>query len=244
MKKKIRVLLAIIVIGKVGYSQQIVFTDSIFKNYLLDTELKIDLNNNGEIEVEEAEAVTRLEINNKSIKTISEIVYFKNIKKLDCYDNSIDSLYIKDLPKLKEINCRTNNMQFLKLENLNSLEKLIAGQNKLSSIIINDCPNLKVLYLQDNQLTNLDLTKFTLLEHLIISDNQLTEIDISKNPELNQITVDYNKLSELDIRSNLKLKYIYVDDNVKRIMTAEQKKKSPFLTKLPAEMPPPPPPGN
>lgn len=241
MTNKIKGLLIVILIGKFSFAQTIEFSDSVFKKCLLDKELKIDLNNNGEIEIEEAEAVKRLEINNKAITNISEIKYFINIEELTCYDNKIDSLYLKDLPELKEINCRTNNMHFLKLENLNSLVELIAGQNKLSTVFIKDCPNLKVLYLQENELTNIDVTNLPLLEHLIIPNNQLTEIDISKNPELHQITVGYNKLSELDIRNNFKLEHIYVDDNVKKVMNAEQKKNSPFKNKPPVEMAPPPP---
>lgn len=243
MTKGIISILALIGIWQYSFAQHIEFKDPLFKKCLLDTKLGIDSNNNNEIELSEAKLVKSLEINDKGLTNISEILFFKNLEFLNCNDNKIDSLIIKDLPKLKEIYCRTNSMTFLKLESLNSLEELISGINQLSSIEINECPNLEVLYLQENKLTSIDLSKFPLLRHLILPNNELTSIDISSNPELVQITVDYNHIKVLDIRKNLKIKYIYVDDNVDRIMTEQQKKNSPFLTKI-EQIAPPKPAGN
>ena len=233
-------MLILIVVGQYSFAQHIEFTDSVLKKDLLDKESKIDLNNNGEIEFIEAELVTSLNLSRKGIINISEINYFKNLEKLECYFNDIDSLIIRDLLKLKEINCGTNNMRFLKLVNLSSLKVLEAGNNKLTSAEIINCPNIQVMGLCVNLLTNIDVTNFTLLEDLWLCDNQLSVIDISQNSELSQLYLDNNKLTELDIRKNLKLKNIYVDDNVKRIINANQERNSPFLMKPPPEMALPP----
>lgn len=237
---KIKLILALFVIGQYSFAQHIVFTDSILKKDLIKKELKIDLNNNGEIEFVEAELVTSLNLSRKGINNISEINYFKNLEKLEFYYNDIDSLIIRDLQKLKEINCGTNNMQFLKLVNLSSLKVLEAGNNKLISAEIINCPNIQRINLCVNLLTSIDLTKFILLEDLWICDNQLSAIDISHNSKLSQLYLDNNRLTELDIRKNLKLENIYVDDNVKRIVNANQKRNSPFLMKPPPEMALPP----
>ncbi len=242
MTKRI-VLIGILILSGIWqhiFAQHIEFKDPRFKKCLLDPELGIDTNHNLEIEFEEALSVKVIELNKKDLTDISEIRFFKNLERLSCYENKIDSLIIEDLPKLKELNCRTNHITYLKIEQLISLEKLIAGMNQLTFVEINDCPNLQSLYLQYNQLTNIDLTKFPLLKYVEISHNELHQIDISRNSNLIQITVDYNKLKELDIRKNTAIKYIYVDDDVERIMTKEQKKISPFLIKPPAEMTPPP----
>lgn len=235
---KIKLMLALFVIGQYSLAQHIVFTDSILKKELINKELKIDLNNNGEIEFVEAELVTSLNLSRKGISSISEINYFKNLEKLECYYNDIDSLIICDLQKLKEINCGTNNLQFLKLVNLSSLKVLEAGNNKLTSAEIINCLNIQRIGLCVNLITSIDLTKYILLEDLWICDNQLSVIDISYNSNLSQLYLDNNKLTELDIRKNLKLETIYVDDSVKRIVNADQKRNSPFLMKPPLEMAP------
>lgn len=239
MTKHFLISLLILTISSFVFGQHIEFRDSLFKRSLLDNIVKIDLNDNGEIEYDEAKLVLRLDVCNKGISHLSGLEHFVNLEELICYGNKIDTLIIRGMNHLKLLNCRTNGMQFLRLENLVALEELIAGNNSLTSIDIIKCPRLMALYLYGNQLNHIDLTKFPLLAYVYLEDNQLTELNVTKNPELYEIHAENNPLIQLDIRKNLKLIVVYVDDHIKLVMTEDQEHNPTFILKPPPEGPPP-----
>jgi hypothetical protein len=77
MKQIILVIFLIFTFNSLN-AQNINFKDSNFKNALFENKIKIDLNNDGIIQVDEAEKVTDLNLMKKNISDITEIKYFKN----------------------------------------------------------------------------------------------------------------------------------------------------------------------
>lgn len=235
MSKYILILFTLIVGRQKYFSQKIDFIDTNLKQCLLK-ELKIDLNQDNEIELSEAEIITDLVINNKGIVNLSDLKYFKNLENLICKGNKLDTVILKDLKKLKTIDLSANELKILNIENLQNLKELRAGVNQLKAIKINNCPYITTIYLHQNELTEIDISNLKELKFLFVPNNKIKVIDISNNIELIQLTIDYNNLNELDIQKNINLKYIYVDDSVKRIMNDYQKQNSPFLVKPPPEI--------
>ena len=210
MKNSYILLLALFVFTY-SNAQIVDIPDAIFKemlvNYLVvDTDgddiadSDADINNDGEIQVSEAEAVEWLDVGfpvllglPNHIQTLDGIEYFTNLKKLDCEINSIESINVTQLLNLEYLNCRGNG-----LTNLN----------------VSNNPNLTFLWCTDNFLNSLNITQNPNLELLRCSHNQLTELDVTQNPNLNSLTFVNNQISTIDISQNLLLELIYISQNL------------------------------
>lgn len=231
MKNKFEILMTVVLMLSWSHSlsaQKIVFKDPVFKKVLLNKALKIDLNNNKEIEVSEAAKVKYLDLDNKGIKNLSGINFFSRLEKLHCSRNQLDSLVIKNLPLLKEISCAESQLSYLKLKNLPALNMVVATwNNRLKSLVIDNCSAITQLSVSGNILKELNVIKFPKLEMLHAYANEITSIDLSKNPNLRGLTLKDNRLKELDIRNNGKIKYLLIDENVKYLMTQAQKDRKP-----------------
>lgn len=156
-------------------AQVINFTDANFKAKLLQSDvtnsiaqgnqfnnIKIDANNNGDIEESEANAVFSLDVRNSFIANSGGLEFFNSLEVLDISDNQLTSLNI-NAPSLYTIRCNNNLITTLNLSNTNSSE----------------------VYVQNNQLTDLILPANTPLEYLNIRDNNLDGFDLTvKSPSI------------------------------------------------------------
>ncbi|HEX9826483.1 MAG TPA: T9SS type A sorting domain-containing protein [Flavobacteriaceae bacterium] len=74
-------------------------------DYTLDDD--VDTNNDGEIQVAEAEAVTSLDISSKNISNLDGIENFINLFELDCSNNLLESLDLRSIP-ISILGCSSN----------------------------------------------------------------------------------------------------------------------------------------
>lgn len=182
----------------VAHGQTIDFSDPAFKTALLASSaqvdiaqnqagvfIKIDSNNDGEIQVAEANMVHSLKISNQNITNLNEISFFSNLGHLDCSANQLSNLNIASLIYLSRLYC-SNNL-------LTSLEA--AGLNLLNSI---RCDN--------NQITTLSLQPGVWYSELILNNNQLSSLNLQNNVVM-VLNCSYNQLSQL-ILANSTLLYI------------------------------------
>jgi len=186
-----------------------------FKNILLNefcadttgdglVDSDVDLNNDGEIEVSEAEAVYFLNVTAYFFNSMDGIEYFTNLVKLSCGQNGITELDLSQNNQLVEVICLANQMTSLNITSPN-LEYLNCGYNLLTNLDLSQSINLKEIQCSDNLLSNLDVSHMTQLEKLEAGSNNLTSIDITNNAELNYLDLENNQLSSLDISQNLDL---------------------------------------
>ncbi|WP_310993445.1 leucine-rich repeat domain-containing protein [Aequorivita marina] len=195
-----------------------------------------DTNNDGQIQVIEAEAVIGLIVGDYQLVTSLEgIQSFTNLENLNVKLNALTELEVSQNTNLKFLNCDYNEIASLDLSQNLSLEKLSCVQNHfLATLILPQNINFKELSVSENLLTSLDITQYPNLELLWCNSNQLTELDVSQNPNLkilgfsgNQITnidvtqnanleslsCSYNQLSELDVTQNTILESLSCDEN-------------------------------
>lgn len=118
---------------------------------------KIDVNNDGEIQIIEAQAIKWLNVNNSNISDFTGIEAFTNLEYLDCGDNQITSLNVPGLTNLRYLNCRNN---------------------QLANLIVSGSTNLHTLNCYDNQLPNLNVSGLTNLQDLECGRNQLTYLNL------------------------------------------------------------------
>jgi uncharacterized repeat protein (TIGR01451 family) len=183
--------------------QNITIPDVNFKNALINS-LCIDLNNDlypdidadtnddGELQVTEAESITRLYVNGKSIGSLDGIENFTNLFILDCSHNNLQSLTFSMHANLYRLNCEVNILNSLDLGGAPNLVLLFCGNNNLTSINLQGQSKLELLNCFANKLTSLDLSGLDKLIKLDCSQNQITTLDLQ----------DFDNLTEVKCQSN------------------------------------------
>ena len=230
-----------------SFSQIITFSNTNFKNKLLQSattnaiakgvngnNIKIDSNNNQEIEVSEALAVFELSIANSNISDLQEISNFINLKILKCDRNSLVSLDVSMLDNLESLNCRgndlttltvtgaavlnsidcdMNSLDSLDIQSLTSLTYLKCSGNNLHALDTSSNTGLIYLDCSNNELTSLSLNSNSALESLIINDNEFLTIDLSTVTSLQQLEARSNNLSSIDLSQLPNLRIINISQN-------------------------------
>ena len=163
-------------------AQQITIPDTTFKTYLLEN---FDTNNDGEISVEEARTVRKIECTDKPLTSLQGIEYFtaleeldcsyanyfqrggltsldlsrnQALKKLHCDNNRLDSLDISQNVELTELHCRNNLLRSLDVSRHRVLEELLCDNNRLTQLRLDDCRALALLHCGTNRLESLDIS--------------------------------------------------------------------------------------
>ena len=121
--------------------------------------------------------VKELILSNKNLTVLpSEIVYFKQLHRLDLYTNQLTSLP-DNLPKqIEKLYCNQNQLTSLPDHLPENLLELHCYQNQLTSLPDNLPEQLEVLYCGYNKLTNLPDHLPVHLRELCCYQNQLTNL--------------------------------------------------------------------
>ena len=153
-------------------------TNDIASNY--NGTIKIDINNDGEIQISEALNVYGLDVSFSNISDATGIEAFINLKGVSFYNNQLTTINLNS--------------------NLN-LITLSLSSNNLEDLIIDQLNNIEILYVEDNNLTELDLSHNLNLTSLNCNNNNLTELDLSNNTSLKILWTIYNPLVHLNIKN-------------------------------------------
>ena len=202
--------------------------------------IKIDINSNNEIEVNEAllvynlfvsasqnqttnlisnisglEAFTNLKYLNLDFNNMTSLnaTLFPNLQQLHISFNPLTSLNVNNLLQLKWLWCRNTQLTTLDISNLPNLEDLRCNGNQLTSINLNNKPNLKILYCENNNLSTLNLTGLIKLEELDFSHNPITLIDVSSNTKLKTFCSMYTDVQTVNVMNQSNLQSILVGNN-------------------------------
>lgn len=142
------------------------------------TNVKIDTNNDGEIQVSEAQAITYLLVINSQISDLTGIEYFINLNWFNCAQNNLITLDVSQLIQLNWLFCYQNNLTSLNLNNLSHLKQLFSFQNNITSLDFTHNPELTTVYCGNNQISSLDFSANPLFNDLGCRNNQLTSLNI------------------------------------------------------------------
>jgi uncharacterized repeat protein (TIGR01451 family) len=156
-------------------AQVINIPDANFKNALVNTlcvgnlvnnnfNADVDTNDDGEIQVSEAVAVTRLSVPNQGITDLTGIEAFQNLHSLNCDSNQIAALTINNFFNLVSLYCSYNDM---------------------TSLTVTNCFNLNQFSCNDNLMTTIDLTTTSVSRCFIQSNPNLITINLK-----NGVTMD------------------------------------------------------
>jgi hypothetical protein len=178
--------------------------------------IKIDINNDGEIQQSEANKVFELRLDTyfPNIGSLVGIHSFINLTLLDCSSNHLNKLDITKNTKLEELDCSGNfYITQLDLSKTLKLKKLNCSSNIIQQLDLSINLDLEELNCGNNKLTQLDLSKNLDLEELSCGNNNISQLDVSKNKWLIDLNVPYGNLNQLDVSKNLRLFDLICDGN-------------------------------
>jgi Leucine-rich repeat (LRR) protein len=154
--KNLSIFLAIALIGFIGNAQIVNIPDVNFKAKLLASDhtpfnafafgfdqqaFKLDVNNDGEIQVSEAQMVIQLNISQSNIADLTGIESFTNLIVLNCNNNALTNLNLNSLPTITVLQCQNNQLSSLDVRGLTGLGYLNCSDNQLTSLYIKNGSN-------------------------------------------------------------------------------------------------------
>lgn len=173
--------------------------------------IKIDQNNDGEIQEAEAIVIDSLNVPFSSIIDFSGISSFPNLKKIDCSDNQINNLNVNSLSLLQELYCSNNCMGTLGVNGLSNLKLLDANAICVSNFNLTGLTSLEYLSCMSNGLSFLDVSALVSLKSLNCSNNNISNLTISGLNSLETIHCENNLLmTSFNISSLPSLYNLYV----------------------------------
>jgi protein phosphatase 1 regulatory subunit 7 len=188
---KISILISLLCLQNPSHAQVVRIPDPNFKQRIIA--LGYDTNGDNQVQITEAQAVTKLSVDNLGIVNLEGISHFINLEELNCYNNKLSSLDVSKLKKLKS---------------------LYAFNNRIENLNINGLTELEYLYIQDNFfIATLDVLKCLKLSELIFSNNKVKHIDVSGLNKLQKIEGDNNQLEDVRLRKAPLLKWISFKNN-------------------------------
>ncbi|NHM06257.1 T9SS type A sorting domain-containing protein [Flavobacterium sp. CYK-4] len=173
------IVLFLLLFSGIAKGQFVNIPDANFKSRLIS--LGIDSNTDGEIQFEEADAATTLNLFNASISDLTGIEAFVNLTGLNCSTNNLTSLPISALNQLTNLNCMANQITTLNLSSLTQLRDLFCSNNPLGTLDVQNMTNLTTLTCANNQLTSLNVSGCTALDILHADLNPIATLDISSS---------------------------------------------------------------
>ena len=164
--------------------------------------------------VEERSKVEIININKKDISDLKGIEAFPNLTELDCGNNSIQKLDLRQNPMLKTLKCNKNQLTQLDLSKNPDIDYLNCSENQLEQL---DVSHLKLEYLDCsvNKLEQLDVKNSKWLRELNCSKNRLTEldVDVTHKPNLVRVECQNNQLTSLILGENQMLRKLNCANN-------------------------------
>ena len=164
------------------------FPNEAFRNYVK----RFDTTPDNKLSKDELDKVTEIDVQSREISSLKGIEHFQNLKKLNCFENDLESLDLSNNPNLTDLNC---------------------GKCHLHSLDVRKNTELTELNCACNGLVSLDVSNNTKLTKLAVdSCNDLASLDVSNNTKLTELNLVCCGLASLDVSNNTKLTDLRCDN--------------------------------
>ncbi|MFT3795674.1 T9SS type A sorting domain-containing protein [Flavobacterium sp.] len=176
-----------------------------------------DTNSDGEIDQDEANAVTSININtNTNVHDITGIRQFNNLEYLRLNNTRIYEIDLHDMASLKTLICLYNHgtLGSINLSGCSSLEMLTASVNPVQSLHLSGAVALKEIAMESTLLEQVDLTGLVNLEKVNFSKSALANVTVGNLPKLKFFRIDQSysrNLESLDFSGCPALETIWAD---------------------------------
>ena len=224
------------------------FPDDSFRNYIKTYKA----GGRDVLTVEEQRKVESIEVKGWNISNLKGIEAFPNLKELNCENNSIQKLDLRQNPELEKLicnknqltqldlsknpniyflNCSWNQLEQLDVSHLKDLVTLNCSHNDLEQLDVRNSKFLETLYCSSNRLTELDadVTHKSRLVSVECQNNQLTSLILGQNKLLKKLNCAHNQLTQLNLNNMSALKELNCANNQLTVLDVSD---SPELTTL------------
>lgn len=206
--------------------------DPNFEQALIDLGIDRDGVVNTSILREDAEVVTKLNLNNPrfdqpafanpeivnvegKIADLTGIEAFVNLTSLEAAYGALTEVDLSANTQLEELFLNDNQLSGVDVSMLINLKRFGIMRNPLSSEIdLSGNPALEELFVHFTGISSIDLSANVNLWNLYIQNNALTSLDISANTALKRLSCQNNQLSELNISTLSAIERIDAQYNV------------------------------
>ena len=180
------------------------FPDANFRNYIKTYKA----GGRDVLTVEEQRKVESIDVKGWNISNLKGIEAFPNLKELNCGNNSIQKLDLRQNPELEKLICNKNQLTQLDLSKNPKIYHLICSENQLEQLDVSHLESLVTLDCSHNDLERLDVKNSKFLVALNCSWNRLTELDadVTHKPSLERVECQNNQLTSLILGENKGLK--------------------------------------
>lgn len=189
--------------------------------------IKIDINDDGEIQDSEALLVRKLNVNNSNISSLEGINSFINIRELLVNDNSLTSLNLNGLTSINYLEIKNNQIvsqdDLLLNTNTEQQLRLYIGGNLLSTFNLNSFINNNVIFrinlisLTNNPIVdlNVELENYTFPIAMVINNTLLEVIEAQINFPLTLYISNNSLLQTVNLSYQINQNFvgIYIDQN-------------------------------
>jgi hypothetical protein len=173
----------------------------------------IDVNDDDEIQVSEAQSIYSLEIINVPFTDITGIQAFSNLKDLVIFSGIIPEINVSGMINLRKIQCENNALlTSVNVSGCTSLEIFDTDLSKLTSLDVSGLTNLKEIHCNSNEISTVNLSGCIMLNHLQLFDNNLANINVSGLVGLRALELGSNMLTALNL-TGLDLQDLSIDNN-------------------------------
>ena len=186
------------------------FPDDSFRNYIKTYKA----GGRDVLTVEEQRKVETIEVEGKNISSLRGIEAFPNLTELDCGNNSIQKLDLRQNPMLITLKCNKNQLTQLDLSKNPDIDYLNCSENQLEQLDVSHL-KLEYLYCSHNDLEQLDVKNSKWLRELDCSKNELTvlDVDVIHKPNLVRVECQNNQLTSLILGENKMLRKLNCANN-------------------------------
>ena len=186
--------------GKVSAADKKISDIFADKNLQAWVKENVDSNKDGQLSQTEINNVTEVSVKNKSIRNMTGITVFKNLKKLDCSYNELTKLEIINLALLTDVDCSHNQLTVFNAKGCTNLEVLNCSSNKLEGFNVSNSLLLKKVDISYNNFTYINWgNKRTKMEVFDCSNNKMTDMKINGLAALTNLNCSWNLLDSIDI---------------------------------------------
>ncbi len=189
--------------------------------------IKIDANDDGEIQDSEALLVRKLDVSNSNISSLEGINSFINIRELLVNDNSLTSLNLNGLTSINYLEIKNNQIvsqdDLLLNTNTEQSLRLYIGGNLLSSFNLNSFLNNNVIFrlnlisLTNNPIVdlNVELENYTFPIAMVINNTLLEVIEAQINFPLSLYISNNSLLQTVNLNYQINQNFvgIYIEQN-------------------------------
>jgi hypothetical protein len=172
-----------------------------------------------------AQRITKLDLSNMDINSLTGIEQFSNLAYLDISGNDELTSYQltgenKNLKTIKAVGSKMQelvvyssgleNVDFSNNRNLTRLDILGA---RLKSLNLTGTTKLKYMWINGGSLASVDLSSQTELYELRLTSNKLSSINLTPLTKLTRLELTGNRLSSIDLSKNSSLELLFIGNN-------------------------------